>query len=85
MNPSFSRMLNYRFYKRDNLLRVLQKANWKIKGADGAAELLGVKPSTLLSRVENGGSRNQQLLEDKFLTFFLIPFRSQSSSNAFET
>ena len=38
--------------ERENLLVVLEKANWKIKGADGAAELLGVKPTTLLSRIK---------------------------------
>ena len=41
--------------ERDNLLRVLRKTNWKIKGPDGAAELLGVKPTTLLSRIEKWG------------------------------
>lgn len=38
--------------ERENLLAVLHRANWKIKGAEGAAELLGVKPSTLLSRMK---------------------------------
>ena len=41
--------------ERDNLLRVLQEANWKIKGADGAAELMGVKPTTLLARMKKWG------------------------------
>ena len=41
--------------ERDNLLAVLQQANWKIKGPDGAAELLGVKPSTLLARMGKWG------------------------------
>ena len=40
---------------RDNILAVLKKADWKIKGADGAAELLGVKPTTLLSRMKKLG------------------------------
>ena len=43
--------------ERENLLLVLQKTDWKIKGADGAAELLGVKPTTLLSRVKKMGLR----------------------------
>jgi len=30
-------------HKYENLLAALPKTNWKIKGADGAAELLGVK------------------------------------------
>ncbi len=38
--------------ERDNLLAVLDQAGWRIKGADGAAELLGVKPTTLLSRMK---------------------------------
>ena len=41
--------------ERDNLLVVLEKTGWKIKGADGAAELLGVKPTTLLSRIKKMG------------------------------
>src|SRR5512136_1272008 len=32
--------------ERENLVAVLEAAEWKIKGPDGAAELLGVKPST---------------------------------------
>ncbi len=43
--------------ERDNLLMVLQKTNWKIKGPNGAAELLGVKPPTLLSRMKRWGLR----------------------------
>jgi transcriptional regulator with GAF, ATPase, and Fis domain len=44
-------------HERDNLLAVLKKSGWKIKGANGAAELLGVKPTTLLSRMEKMGLR----------------------------
>ena len=43
--------------ERENLLVILQKANWKIKGADGAAELLGVKPTTLVTRMNKMGLR----------------------------
>jgi transcriptional regulator with GAF, ATPase, and Fis domain len=43
--------------ERENLLIILEKANWKIKGADGAAELLGVNPATLLSRMKKMGLR----------------------------
>ena len=38
--------------ERENLLVVLQKTNWKIKGADGAAELLGLIRTTLLTRIK---------------------------------
>jgi transcriptional regulator with GAF, ATPase, and Fis domain len=41
--------------ERENLLVILQKTDWKIKGADGAAELLGVRPTTLLSRMKKMG------------------------------
>jgi transcriptional regulator with GAF, ATPase, and Fis domain len=37
--------------ERDNLLSVLKKAGWRLKGPGGAAELLGLKPSTLRSRI----------------------------------
>jgi transcriptional regulator with GAF, ATPase, and Fis domain len=41
--------------ERENLFVVLQKAGWKIKGVNGAAELLGVKPTTLIARLEKMG------------------------------
>jgi DNA-binding NtrC family response regulator len=37
--------------ERENLFAVLEKTGWKIKGLDGAAELLGLKPTTLISRI----------------------------------
>jgi transcriptional regulator with GAF, ATPase, and Fis domain len=39
----------------ENILVVLQKTGWKIKGADGAARLLGIKPTTLISRMKRMG------------------------------
>jgi transcriptional regulator with GAF, ATPase, and Fis domain len=35
--------------ERENLLAALRKTNWIIRGADGVAELLGVKPTTLVN------------------------------------
>jgi DNA-binding NtrC family response regulator len=46
--------------ERDNLVQVLEAANWKISGADGAAELLGVKPTTLLSRMDKWGIKKPE-------------------------
>jgi transcriptional regulator with GAF, ATPase, and Fis domain len=46
--------------ERDNLLIVLEKTGWKIKGPNGAAELLGVKPTTLLSRIKTMGLRRKE-------------------------
>lgn len=47
--------------ERDNLRIILQRAGWKIKGAGGAAELLGVKPTTLLSRIKKMGLKRETL------------------------
>ena len=38
--------------ERENLLAALRQTKWKISGEDGAAELLGVKPTTLTSRMK---------------------------------
>ena len=40
---------------RDNLLNALEQTGWKIKGANGAAEMLGIKPTTLISRIKKLG------------------------------
>jgi transcriptional regulator with GAF, ATPase, and Fis domain len=53
--PEFLTEADLQRRERDNLLLVLQKANWKIKGANGAAELMGVKPTTLLARMNKWG------------------------------
>jgi transcriptional regulator with GAF, ATPase, and Fis domain len=41
--------------ERENIFAVLQKTGWKIKGANGAAELLGVKANTLIARIKKMG------------------------------
>jgi transcriptional regulator with GAF, ATPase, and Fis domain len=41
--------------ERNNLLMVLGKTHWKIKGENGAAELLGVKATTLKARMKKMG------------------------------
>jgi transcriptional regulator with GAF, ATPase, and Fis domain len=53
--PEFLTEAELQRRERENLLLILQKANWKIKGSDGAAELLGVNPATLLSRMRKWG------------------------------
>lgn len=47
--------------ERENLCIVLNKTGWKIRGADGAAELLGVKPTTLISRIRKMGLRRDNV------------------------
>ncbi|MDX2041400.1 MAG: sigma 54-interacting transcriptional regulator [Acidobacteriota bacterium] len=46
--------------ERENLLAALEAANWKIYGAGGAAELLGMKPTTLASRLQSLGIRKMR-------------------------
>ena len=38
--------------ERRHIIEVLESAGWKLEGADGAAALLGLKPSTLRSRMQ---------------------------------
>ena len=45
--------------ERDNVLAALEQARWKIHGPGGAAELLGLKPTTLISRVKRLGLKKQ--------------------------
>ena len=53
--PEYLTEQEIRRRERANVFAVLQKTCWKIKGAGGAAELLGVNPSTLVSRIEKMG------------------------------
>jgi len=39
--------------EKQNLIKALDSAKWRISGADGAAELLGLKPSTLAYKIKN--------------------------------
>lgn len=55
--PKFLTEAELERHERENLLLVLEAAKWKIKGPDGAAELLGIKASTLLSRMQRFGLR----------------------------
>lgn len=58
--PEFLTEVEMQQRQRENLLVVLEKTGWKIKGADGAAELLGVKPTTLLSRIKSMGLKRPE-------------------------
>jgi transcriptional regulator with GAF, ATPase, and Fis domain len=41
--------------EREHILRVLERCGWRIRGANAAAEQLGVKPTTLESRIKKLG------------------------------
>jgi DNA-binding NtrC family response regulator len=51
--------------ERQNLFVVLQKAGWKVKGAGGAAELLGVSPTTVFARIEKMGLKRPAISEQQ--------------------
>jgi DNA-binding NtrC family response regulator len=55
VEPEYLTDAEMRRRERENLFAVLQKTGGKIKGVDGAAELLGIKPTTLISRIEKMG------------------------------
>jgi transcriptional regulator with GAF, ATPase, and Fis domain len=58
--PKFLTEAELQRRERENLLLVLEAANWKIKGPGGAAELSGVKPTTLLSRIDKWGLKKPE-------------------------
>jgi DNA-binding NtrC family response regulator len=55
LEPKFLTESELRQRERENLQTVLEKTHWRIKGPDGAAELLGLKPNTLLARIRAMG------------------------------
>jgi len=57
--PEFLTELEIQRRERENLCIVLNKTDWKIKGANGAAELLGVNESTLISRIKKMGLKRE--------------------------
>ncbi|HEY5909522.1 MAG TPA: sigma 54-interacting transcriptional regulator [Verrucomicrobiae bacterium] len=58
--PTFLTEAEVERFERDNLLHALEAANWKISGPDSAAELLGLKPTTLLSRMTKWGLKKPE-------------------------
>jgi transcriptional regulator with GAF, ATPase, and Fis domain len=53
--PGYCTEVEMRRRERDNLVAVLERSGWRVKGENGAAELLGVKPTTLVSRIRKLG------------------------------
>ena len=46
-----------RAFQKNNLLAALEQTGWRVSGPDGAAQLLGVKPTTLADRIRAFGIR----------------------------
>ena len=60
-----SRILTLKDAERQHITKVLDRTNWRIKGPHGAAELLGLKPSTLYTKMNKLGiptSRNKDAI-----------------------
>jgi transcriptional regulator with GAF, ATPase, and Fis domain len=47
-------------FRRANIRRALESTGWKVYGEDGAAELLGIKPTTLASRMKKMGIERRE-------------------------
>nr|WP_281412899.1 helix-turn-helix domain-containing protein [Geobacter grbiciae] len=45
--------------ERMHIYSVLEKTGWRIRGANGAAEILGLKPTTLNSRMKKLGIKRK--------------------------
>jgi transcriptional regulator with GAF, ATPase, and Fis domain len=46
--------------ERCHILTVLEKTGWRVSGKNGAAEILGLKPTTLESRMAKLGIKRQR-------------------------
>ena len=55
--PAFLTEEEFREAEKHNLVAALRAANWRVWGPDGAAALLGIKPSTLTYRMNTFGIR----------------------------
>ena len=54
-----SQTLTLEELERKHILDVLEKARWQVSGAQGAATILGIKPTTLESRMKKLGIRRE--------------------------
>lgn len=48
-------LLNLDAFQKQHILRVLKNTNWRIRGNNGTAQILGLKPTTLYSRMKKLG------------------------------
>lgn len=46
-----------RAFQKKNTVAALKQAGWRVSGAGGAADLLGIKPTTLADRIRTLGIR----------------------------
>jgi transcriptional regulator with GAF, ATPase, and Fis domain len=60
LEPSHGETTNLMELERNHVRKVLHMTGWRIRGKNGAAELLGLKPSTLESRMLKLGIRREK-------------------------
>jgi PAS domain S-box-containing protein len=56
-DPGFLTEQEMREFQKKNTIAALEQANWRVSGAGGAADLLGIKPTTLADRIRVLGIR----------------------------
>lgn len=54
-DDAFMTTAEFREFEKSNLIAALKHAEWKVWGKNGAAQLLGIKPSTLTYQMKNFG------------------------------
>jgi transcriptional regulator with GAF, ATPase, and Fis domain len=52
---AFKRSIKLADVEKENIRRVLESCGWRIRGAGGAAERLGLQPTTLETRMAKQG------------------------------
>ena len=55
--PEFLTEQEVREFQKNNTIAALKQADWRVSGAGGAADLLGIKPTTLADRIRTLGIR----------------------------
>jgi psp operon transcriptional activator len=55
--PEFLTEQEMREFQKKNTIAALEQADWRVSGAGGAADLLGIKPTTLADRIRTLGIR----------------------------
>jgi PAS domain S-box-containing protein len=55
--PGFLTEQEMREFQKKNTIAALEQANWRVSGAGGAADLLGIRPTTLTDRIRVLGIR----------------------------
>jgi transcriptional regulator of acetoin/glycerol metabolism len=55
LSPNLQRDLKLEAVERNHIIDVLNKTSWRVSGQKGAAELLGLKPTTLEYRIKKLG------------------------------